>query len=63
MKTTKEKLDGRELTTAIFVIKEVRYILKRIAVYKLFKRFVNISFPFPFSLAQTANENETVGAL
>jgi hypothetical protein len=31
-------------------------------IYKLFKEFLNISFPFSFGLSQ-ANENETVGAL
>jgi hypothetical protein len=45
------------------MIKEVHYILGKFTIYKRFKRFKNVSFPFPFSLAQTANENETVGAL
>jgi hypothetical protein len=53
-------VDVRELTTTIFVIKEGRYIFIKNTVYKLFKQFENVSFPFPFSLDQTANENETV---
>jgi hypothetical protein len=45
------------VSTLIFVIKKGRYILTKNTVYKLFNLFENVSFPFPFSLGPTANEN------